>query len=177
MTSSQQVHLAEFLSLHRPKPEVTALPFLVPSRHASQRPSNHHEPASQMSAHYTDCAEVIQCSCGRGFPQLSAYTNHQWTCKKRKRHLSNTLAKAKLAWGNRKKVRTGDTAGEHGDSSHASGHGHQENSSGFPHDRVGEQDDTGGASRQQSRESSLEFSLDGTNTPSVRAQHLIWRTV
>ena len=130
-----------------------------------------------MSAHYTDCAEAIQCSCGRGFPQLSAYTNHQRTCKKRKRHLSNALAKAKLAWGNRKKLHTGDTAGEHGDSSHASGHGHQENSSGFSHDGVGEQDDTSGASRQQPRENGLEFSLDGTSPPSVHAQHSMWQVV
>ena len=125
-----------------------------------------------MSAHYTDCAQVIQCSCGRGFPQLSAYTNHQWTCKKRKRHLSNALAKAKLAWGNRKKLHTGGTAGEHDDSSHASGHGQQENSSGFSHDGVGEQGDTSGDS-QQPRGNGLEFSPNGTNPPNVRAQHLI----
>ncbi|KIM63417.1 hypothetical protein SCLCIDRAFT_117349 [Scleroderma citrinum Foug A] len=64
---------------------------------------------------------VIQCSCRRIFAQLSTYTNHQHTCKKRKKCLSGALAKAKLAWDNRKKRRTGDNADEHGGDSGTSG--------------------------------------------------------
>ena len=66
-----------------------------------------------MSTDYTD-SNAIQCSCGRAFSQLSAYTNHQRICKKRKKRLSGVLAKAKLVWDNRKKRRTGDNVNEHG---------------------------------------------------------------
>ncbi|KAG1814221.1 hypothetical protein EV424DRAFT_1326059, partial [Suillus variegatus] len=44
-----------------------------------------------------------QCTCGRSFAQLNAYANHQRTCKKRKKHLSNALAKAKELWTTRKR--------------------------------------------------------------------------
>ncbi|KAG2045967.1 hypothetical protein BDR06DRAFT_1040545 [Suillus hirtellus] len=44
------------------------------------------------------------CTCGRGFSQLNAYANHQRTCKKRKKHLSNALAKAKEIWTARKRL-------------------------------------------------------------------------
>ena len=54
----------------------------------------------------------IQCSCGRTFAQLNAHTNHQRTCKKRKKNLSSALAKAKLTWDNRKRRRTDDSLGE-----------------------------------------------------------------
>ena len=80
----------------------------------------------------------IQCSCGRDFTQLNAYTNHQWTCKKRKKNLSSALARAKLAWDNRKRRRTdslvepGGHSGTSGipnspDTRHVSGHQNQEN--------------------------------------------------
>ncbi|KAG2741806.1 hypothetical protein P692DRAFT_201726163 [Suillus brevipes Sb2] len=46
---------------------------------------------------------VCQCTCGRSFAQLNAYANHQRTCKKRKKHLSNALAKAKELWTTRKR--------------------------------------------------------------------------
>jgi hypothetical protein len=45
------------------------------------------------------------CTCGRGFAQLNAYGNHQRTCKKRKKHLSNALVKAKELWTARKRPR------------------------------------------------------------------------
>jgi len=45
------------------------------------------------------------CTCGRTFAHLNAYGNHQRTCKKRKKHLSNALAKAKEAWTARKRSR------------------------------------------------------------------------
>jgi hypothetical protein len=48
------------------------------------------------------------CACGRSFAQLNAYANHQRTCKKRKKHLSNALTKAKEVWTARKKVRRED---------------------------------------------------------------------
>ncbi|KIM51965.1 hypothetical protein SCLCIDRAFT_142181 [Scleroderma citrinum Foug A] len=67
-----------------------------------------------MSTDYTD-GNVIQCSCGRTFAQLSAYTNHQRTCKKRKKRLSGALAKAKLAWDNRKRRHMSGNADEHGE--------------------------------------------------------------
>ncbi|OJA16060.1 hypothetical protein AZE42_08300 [Rhizopogon vesiculosus] len=44
------------------------------------------------------------CTCGRSFTHLNAYGNHQWMCKKRKKHLSNALAKAKEAWIARKRL-------------------------------------------------------------------------
>ena len=66
-----------------------------------------------MLTDYVD-SNAIQCSCGRAFAQLSAYTNHQRICKKRKKCLSGVLAKAKSVWNNRKKRRTGDNANEHG---------------------------------------------------------------
>ncbi|KAG1813081.1 hypothetical protein EV424DRAFT_1541839 [Suillus variegatus] len=43
------------------------------------------------------------CPCGRSFAQLNAYVNHQRTCKKRKKHLSSALAKAKEMWTTRKR--------------------------------------------------------------------------
>lgn len=43
------------------------------------------------------------CTCGRSFAQLNAYANHQRTCKKRKKHLSDALAKAKERWTTRKR--------------------------------------------------------------------------
>lgn len=43
------------------------------------------------------------CTCGRSFAQLNAYANHQRTCKKRKKHLSDALAKAKEIWTTRKR--------------------------------------------------------------------------
>ena len=62
----------------------------------------------------------IQCSCGRTFAQLNAYTNHQRTCKKRKKGLSSALAKAKLVWDDRKRRRTtSGNVGEHVSSSGA----------------------------------------------------------
>ena len=86
-----------------------------------------------MSADYTDCG-AIRCSCGRAFAQLNAYTNHQWTCRKRKKHLSSALAKAKSIWDNRKKRRTGDSAGEHGGTSRVVGHQPLENGLEFSYD-------------------------------------------
>ena len=61
----------------------------------------------------------IQCSCGRTFAQLNAYTNHHRTCKKRKKGLSSALAKAKLVWDHRKRRCTSDNVGEHVSSSGA----------------------------------------------------------
>ena len=78
------------------------------------------DPQFGMLTDYTD-GNVIQCSCGRIFAQLSAYTNHQCTCKKRKKCLLGALVKAKLAWDNRKKRCTGDNADEHGGDSGTSG--------------------------------------------------------
>jgi len=43
------------------------------------------------------------CACRRSFAQLNAYANHQQTCKKRKKHLSNALVKAKEVWMARKR--------------------------------------------------------------------------
>jgi hypothetical protein len=43
------------------------------------------------------------CKCGRSFAQLNAYANHQRTCKKRKKYLSNALTKAKEVWAARKR--------------------------------------------------------------------------
>jgi hypothetical protein len=43
------------------------------------------------------------CTCGRSFAQLNAYANHQRTCNKRKKHLSDALAKAKELWTTRKR--------------------------------------------------------------------------
>ncbi|KAG2057433.1 hypothetical protein BDR06DRAFT_969243 [Suillus hirtellus] len=43
------------------------------------------------------------CPCGRSFAQLHTYENHQRTCKKRKKHLSSALAKAKEVWTARKR--------------------------------------------------------------------------
>ena len=95
------------------------------------------EPLFGMSTDFSD--DGIQCSCGRVFAQLNAHTNHQRTCKKRKKNLSSALAKAKLAWDNRKRRRTDDNLGEAGGHSsisaipnlpyinHASGHRPQEN--------------------------------------------------
>ena len=61
-----------------------------------------------------DHDDHIQCSCGRTFAQLNAYTNHQRTCKKRKKGLSSVLAKAKLVWDDRKRRRTtSGNVGEH----------------------------------------------------------------
>lgn len=45
------------------------------------------------------------CRCGRSFAQLNAYANHQRTCKKRKKYLSNALSKAKELWTTRKRPR------------------------------------------------------------------------
>ena len=94
-----------------------------------------------MPAYYTDCS-VIQCTCGRDFAQLNAYTNHQRTCKKRKKHLSSALAKAKLVWDNRKKRRTGNDVGELSGTDRTGGH--------------------------QSPGNGLEFSQDKDEPPSVR---------
>ena len=79
-----------------------------------------------MSANYTDCG-TIQCSCGRAFAQLNVYTNHQRTCRKRKKHLSSALVKAKSIWDNRKKRCTGNSVGEHGSTSRVVGHQPLEN--------------------------------------------------
>ncbi|KAG2056121.1 hypothetical protein BDR06DRAFT_981565 [Suillus hirtellus] len=43
------------------------------------------------------------CKCGRSFAQLNAYANHQRTCRKRKKYLSNALVKAKEVWTARKR--------------------------------------------------------------------------
>ena len=84
----------------------------------------------------------IQCSCGRFFAQLNAYTTDQRTCKRRKRQLSSVLAKVKLIWNNRRKRHTSDSVGEHGD--------------------------TGHVERQQPKENGLNF-LHGTNGRNVSA--------
>lgn len=64
-----------------------------------------------LSSSSTNLAEYLTvCTCGRGFAQLNAYGNHQRVCKKRKKHLSNALAKAKEVWTARKRPR-----GEEGD--------------------------------------------------------------
>jgi hypothetical protein len=57
----------------------------------------------------SSCANLLTvCTCGRSFAQLNAYANHQRTCKKRKKHLSNALAKAKEVWTARKRPRRED---------------------------------------------------------------------
>jgi hypothetical protein len=61
------------------------------------------ESLSSSSANLVEYLTV--CTCGRGFAQLNAYGNHQRTCKKRKKHLSNALAKAKELWTARKRPR------------------------------------------------------------------------
>ena len=61
------------------------------------------ESLSSSSANLVEYLTV--CTCGRGFAQLNAYGNHQRTCKKRKKHLSNALVKAKELWTARKRPR------------------------------------------------------------------------
>ena len=112
-----------------------------------------------MSTDYTD-GNVIQCSCGRTFAQLSAYTNHQRTCKKRKKRLSGALAKAKLAWDNRKRRRTSGNADEHGGYS---------GTSGIP--GLLDTDHVGGQGRPQELE--LEFSHSETDRQGVSAHRSI----
>src|ERR1700722_4326816 len=38
------------------------------------------------------------CSCGRTFDQPSAYSKHNWTCSKMKKHLSSALQQAREKW-------------------------------------------------------------------------------
>jgi hypothetical protein len=45
------------------------------------------------------------CHCGRAFSQTYAFTNHQRTCKKSKKRLSDALAKAQQVWQMRKRRR------------------------------------------------------------------------
>ena len=85
-----------------------------------QQQLSHRNPRVYMSTDYSD-GNMIQCSCGRTFAQLNAYTNYHWTCKKRKKYLSSALAKAKEVWDNRKKRHTGNSVGERSDSSGISG--------------------------------------------------------
>ncbi|KIK32218.1 hypothetical protein CY34DRAFT_111051, partial [Suillus luteus UH-Slu-Lm8-n1] len=62
-------------------------------------------PASESpSMDLTGYSTVCQCTCGRSFAQLNAYANHQRTCKKRKKHLSNALSKAKELWSTKKRL-------------------------------------------------------------------------
>ncbi|KIM59251.1 hypothetical protein SCLCIDRAFT_27508 [Scleroderma citrinum Foug A] len=110
---------------------------------------SHQEPSIGMLTDYMD-GNVIQCSCGRTFAQLSAYTNHQRTCKKRKKRLSGALAKAKLTWDNRKRRRMSGNADEH------SGYS---GTSGIPGPL--DTDHVGGQGRPQELE--LEFSHSETN--------------
>lgn len=51
----------------------------------------------------TGYSAICQCTCGRSFAQLNAYANHQRTCKKQKKHLSNALSKAKELWSTKKR--------------------------------------------------------------------------
>ncbi|KAG2053095.1 hypothetical protein BDR06DRAFT_997279 [Suillus hirtellus] len=44
-------------------------------------------------------AVILLCTCRRSFTQLNVYANHQRTCKKQKKHLSNALSKAKERLG------------------------------------------------------------------------------
>ena len=101
----------------------------------------------------------IQCPCGRIFTQLNAYTNHQQICKKRKKSLSSALAKAKSAWDNRKRRRTGDSLGEPGRHSGISA--------------IPNPPDTGHVSRHQPQENGLELSRYETNSQSVCATNQI----
>ncbi|KAG1906805.1 uncharacterized protein F5891DRAFT_1182215 [Suillus fuscotomentosus] len=57
-------------------------------------------------------AYSTNCTCGRSFAQLNAYANHQRTCRKRKKRLSNALTKAKEVWTTRKKLCKEDGHGE-----------------------------------------------------------------
>jgi hypothetical protein len=59
-------------------------------------------PSSETSSATLGGFSVI-CPCGRCFSQLNAYANYQRTCKKRKKHLSSALAKAKEVWTARKR--------------------------------------------------------------------------
>ncbi|KAG2156448.1 uncharacterized protein EDB93DRAFT_1247157 [Suillus bovinus] len=59
--------------------------------------------SSESSSFATQAGYSTICKCGRSFAQLNAYANHQRTCKKRKKYLSNALAKAKEVWTARKR--------------------------------------------------------------------------
>lgn len=116
-----------------------------------------------MSTDYMD-KNAIQCSCGQTFAQLSAFTNHQRTCKKRKKCLSGALVKAKLVWDNRKKRHTSDNPDEYGDYSGTSG--------------VPSPLDTNHISRQHHpQEKEKENSHNKTNQQSVSAHRSISRAV
>lgn len=45
------------------------------------------------------------CICGRGFPKLSALTNHKRTCGQTKKRLFDALLGAKEAWTQKKRPR------------------------------------------------------------------------
>ena len=106
-----------------------------------------------MSTDFPD--RSVQCSCGQIFAQLNAYTNHQRTCKKRKKGLSSALAKAKFAWENRKRRHTADSLGEPGEHSDINA--------------IPNPPDTGHISGHQPQENSLELSLYETNSQRVCA--------
>lgn len=59
--------------------------------------------SSESSSFATQAGYSTVCKCRRSFAQLNAYANHQCTCKKRKKYLSNALAKAKEVWTARKR--------------------------------------------------------------------------
>ncbi|KAG1775825.1 hypothetical protein EV702DRAFT_1046706 [Suillus placidus] len=62
------------------------------------------ESSASSSSYVTQAGYSTVCKCGRSFTQLNAYANHQRTCKKRKKYLSNALAKAKEVWTARKRL-------------------------------------------------------------------------
>ena len=113
--------LSKFILDHLNKHRTTPLHFLPRAEaYLSDDSRVTRDPQFGMLTDYTD-GNVIQCSCRQIFAQLSTYTNHQRTCKKRKKRLLGALAKAKLAWDNRKKRHTGDNTDEHSGDSGTSG--------------------------------------------------------
>ncbi|KAG2119855.1 uncharacterized protein F5147DRAFT_647723 [Suillus discolor] len=62
------------------------------------------ESSSSVNVAGYSTASGCQCTCGRSFAQLNVYANHQRTCRKQKKYLSNALAKAKEVWTTRKKL-------------------------------------------------------------------------
>jgi len=49
--------------------------------------------------------ESETCACGRSFSHTFAFTNHQRTCQKTKKRLSDALSKARVLWVAKKKPR------------------------------------------------------------------------